>query len=390
MKNFCNLETLSTGLAMFAMFFGAGNIIFPLGLGQYAGDQTTVATLGLLITAVFMPFMGVLAMILFDGNYRAFFARIGKVPGFILALTIITLLGPLGSTPRCIALSYSTLKGTFPALSPILFSAFACIGIYLFSMQKNRILEILGYFLTPLLILSLASIMLIGFLHPSTIQENDTSSFKMFLHGLIEGYNTMDLLAAFFFSSTILGILKDKQTNYKKNSKDYLTLTLRASLIGGILLSLVYIGFSTIAAFHSHGLETANKEELLNAITLKIAGPYANLLICLTVTLACLTTAIALIYVFSDFVHKEVFLEKISYKATLAGALMLTFAISTLEFSGISAFLGPILQICYPGLILLTLLNIAYKLFGFQPVKVPIFLTFIIVGFIYFLGSSWF
>jgi len=384
MKNSWNLETFSTGLAMFAMFFGAGNVIFPLGIGQYAGDQNTVATLGLLLTAVLMPFMGVFAMILFDGNYQEFFARIGKIPGFILALTTITLLGPVGSTPRCIALTFSTLKSSLPNLSLPIFSAVACLVIYLLSMRKNRILGILGYVLTPLLIVSLASIVFIGFWHPSDVQMNEVPAFSMFLHGLKEGYNTMDLLAAFFFSSTILAILKSKQIENQQSGKGYIQLALRASLIGGLLLSAVYVGFSSVSAFHGSGLESVNKDELLNAITMKIAGPYANLLICLTVTLACLTTAIALISVFSDFAQKEIFLEKISYRMTLIGALLITYVISTLEFSGISAFLGPVLQICYPGLIVLTLLNIAYKLIKFKPVKTPVFLTFAVATFAYF------
>ena len=383
MKKFWNLETFSTGLAMFAMFFGAGNVIFPLSVGQYAGDQNIIAIFGLLLTAVLMPFAGVFGIILFDGSCSNFFDRIGKIPGFLLAFIIITLLGPVGSTPRCIALTYSTLKSTFPDLSSPLFSAFSCLVIYLFTVQKKRLLEILGFVLTPFLIISLTSIVLIGFLIPSNTQTSEISSLTMFLHGLKEGYNTMDLLAAFFFSSSILAILKSKQVENHEAGKGYIKLTLRASLIGATLLALVYIGFSSISSFHSGGLELTNKDELLNALTLKIAGPYANFLVCMTVTLACLTTAIALISVFTDFVQKNIFREKISYEMTLAGSLLITFAISTLEFKGISAFLGPILQISYPGLIVLTLLNIAYKLIGFKPIKTPVFITFVLAALIY-------
>lgn len=382
MKKIWNSTTISTGIAMFAMFFGAGNVIFPLGIGQYAGDQNAIATFGLLLTAVLMPFAGVFAMILFDGSYHHFFDRIGKIPGFLLAFMTITLLGPIGSTPRCIALTYTTLKSSFPSISATLFSAVACLVIYLFARQKKRILEILGYMLTPMLILCLSSIIFIGFLIPSEVLTNQTSSLSMFLHGLKEGYNTMDLLAAFFFSSAIISILKGKN---RENGNGYLELMLRSSLIGGILLALVYIGFSSISSFHNGGLELTSKDELLTALTLKIAGPYANLLVCLTVTLACLTTAIALISAFSDFAQKMVFLEKISYETTLTGALLITFAISTLQFTGISAFLDPILQICYPGLIVLTLLNIVYKLTGFKPIKTPVFVTFAIAAIIYFL-----
>lgn len=380
MKKIYRLETFSVGLAMFAMFFGAGNVIFPLGLGQHAQDQSPIATFGLLLTAVLMPFAGVFAMILYDGNCRKFFERIGKIPGFLLAFTIITLLGPAGSTPRCIALTYSTLKSSFPELSSTLFSGFACLIIFAFTLQKQRVITLLGYVLTPLLILSLTMIVAIGIYAPSHVQASGQSPLAMFMHGLSEGYNTMDLLAAFFFSSAILAVLREKQTI----TSNYINIAFKASIIGAILLAAVYIGFSSIAAFHGADLPVTNKDELLSALTLRIAGPYANMLVCMTVVLACLTTAIALISVFADFFQKEVLRGKISYETTLIGSLLMTFAVSTLQFTGISSFLGPVLQICYPALIVLTLLNIAYKLTGFRPVKVPVFAAFALSAFLYF------
>ena len=117
---------------------------------------------------------------------------------------------------------------------------------------------------------------------------------------------------------------------------------------------------------------------------MKIAGPYAGMLVCVAIALACLTTAIALISSFTDFIQREVFHEKISYEITLIGALLLTFFVSTFEFTGISLFLWPILQIFYPGLIALTFLNIAYKLTGFNTIKTPVFLTFALAMLIYF------
>lgn len=340
--------------------------------------------MGLLITAVVMPFAGVFAMILFDGNYRGFFDRLGKVPGFLLALAVITLLGPLGSTPRCIALTYSTLKSSIPSLEPISFSALACLVILLFTIRKNHILKLLGWILTPLLLGTLGAIVGLGLFTSAELQASDVEG-NMFLHGLQEGYNTMDLLAAFFFSSTILAILKERIADEDDHLRSYIHLSLQASLIGAFLLALVYIGFSFVAAFHGQDLAVDSKEELLTAISLKIAGPAAGLLVGTTITLACLTTAIALISVFSDFVQKEVFNQKISYEVTLVGALGITFLISTYQFTGISAFLGPILQVCYPGLIVLTFLNILYKITGFQPLKIPVFVTFAVSALLYFL-----
>ena len=123
-------------------------------------------------------------------------------------------------------------------------------------------------------------------------------------------------------------------------------------------------------------------------MTLKIAGPYAGILVCIAIALACLTTAIALISSFTDFMQREVFKGRISYEITLIAALILTFFVSTFEFTGISAFLWPILQICYPGLIVLTFLNIAHKLTGFKPLKVPVFLTFMASAIVYFMQNG--
>jgi LIVCS family branched-chain amino acid:cation transporter len=356
---FLKSESLAIGLAMFSMFFGAGNIIFPLAVGQFAADQNLYAILGLILTAALMPIAGVIAMILYDGSYRQFFGRIGKGPGFALALFIIALLGPLGSTPRCIALSYTTLKSSIPALSPTLFCALACSAVYLCAMRKKYLLTLLGWILTPVLLGSLTLIILLGFLSEPEVQNLHTGNDNLFWHGLKEGYNTMDLLAAFFFSSTILNVLKSKfQT---AGETHYLKTAFKASLIGAFLLAATYIGFSYLAALHGGGLETMSKDALLSALMVRVAGTYAGTLVCLTIAFACLTTAIALITAFADFVQNEMF-PKVRYEAILAASLLLTFFVSTFEFTGISAFLGPILQLCYPGLILLTFLNIASKL----------------------------
>lgn len=344
------------GLALFSMFFGAGNIIYPLSLGQYAGDKNFFAVAGLLLTAAVIPLAGVIAMVLFNGSYRNFFGVIGRVPGFFLSLMIISLLGPLGSTPRCIALSYATLKNIFFEIPLPLFSALACAVIFLFTVRKRHILTLLGWVLTPFLLFSLIAIIVLGLFNAPVAPTVDASALDMFFHGLGEGYNTMDLLAAFFFSSTIIRTLQSRDS-----VANPLRVAFEASMIAMVLLGAVYIGFSHIASLHAQDLVIGGKEELLSAISLKIAGPYAGLLVCTAIALACLTTAIALVAAFADFLQREVFSERVRYEAILIGTLFVTFFVSTFEFTGISVFLQPILQVCYPGLIALTLFNLAMK-----------------------------
>ena len=384
MKNFFTKQTLAAGLAMFSMFFGAGNIIYPLAVGQYAGDQNIYAMSGLILTAAVMPIAGVIAIILFDGDYKEFFGRLGKVPGFFLALLTISLLGPLGSTPRCITLAYTTIKSSFPDISSVWFSAISCLLIFVLTVRKNHIITILGWILTPLLLGSLATIIIIGFITAVDIQVVDVEPMQMFLHGLKEGYNTMDLLAAFFISSTVIASLKRITQQNPEAAPCYFGIAMKASLMGAALLAVVYVGFSYLAAFHGGALTIHGKDELLAALAMQLVGAHAGMLVCATVSLACLTTAIALTAAFTEFLHIHLFQEKIGYEMTLIGALCATFFMSTFEFTGISAFLWPILQICYPGLIVLTLLNIAYKLFNFTVIKGPVFCAFGLALYFYF------
>lgn len=371
-------NTISTGLAMFSMFFGAGNVVFPLALGQYAQDKNLFAILGLLISAVGVPFIGLISMTLFNGDYKEFFGRLGKIPGFLLAAAIMCLIGPFGAIPRCITLSYSTVKIFLPETSLMTFSFISCLIILALTIRKNNILDILGYVLTPFLVGSLAVIIAVGLWTAPSAPAADHSPFTIFFIGLLEGYQTMDLLGAFFFSSVVLTCL---ERSLNKNAKEsqyrrMIGLALRASVIGAGLLALTYVGFSYVTAFHSAALAGIPKDELAGRVANLVLGSYAGIFACGVVALACLTTAIALSSVFAEFLHKDVSFNKINYEGALIITLVISFFVSTLNFTGIAHIVAPILEICYPGLIVLSILNIAYKLYNFQPVKVPVFATF--------------
>jgi len=372
MKRLLQTDTILMGFAMFSMFFGAGNVIFPLAIGQQTSSHHFSGFLGLFLTAVITPYLGVIAMLLFDGNKAAFFSRLGKWPGFIVALIIMILLGPLGSTPRCIALSYSTLKSFIPGLSIVLFSAVSCGLIFFLTVSKKYIIDLLGAVLTPIFLLSLLIIIIAGIVKGESFTPYDGSHLDTFIYGLKEGYSTMDLLAAFFFSSAILKSIKMKasKTDIKKHAD--LKLAIKASILGGSLLGLTYLGFSTIAAFHGEGLLFAQKDQLLTLIVQRIAGKGSVILICSTVILACFTTAIALITVFAEFIEEDVLDKKVRYEWILAFSLLMTFFVATFDFNGISLFLIPILKLIYPSLIVLTLVNILYKLYSFKFVKLPV------------------
>ena len=349
------INYLTAGLTIFAMFFGAGNIFLPLALSQQALDKTPWALGGFLITAVGMPIAGLLAMFQFGGQIRLFFSRLGKIPGFCIAFLTIALLGPFGAAPRCITLAHSTMSTSIPGLSLILFSGIACALVFCFTYKKNRLLKLIGYVLAPIKVTLLIWIIVKGFIDaPGTdLISSNPSEVSHFWHGMKDGYMSMDLLAAFFFAPIIIASMT--RTDDEKTLSRFV---IKASAVGAFLLAAVYIGFCFLAYFYAAELQGVSSEKLLGVIAIKVLGPHAGLLMSLTVCFACLTTTIALIAAFANFLHKEVLKEKIGHIPVLMISLLTTFAVTTLEFQGIAHFLNPILTICYPVLILLTFYNL--------------------------------
>ncbi|NGX61896.1 MAG: Branched-chain amino acid transport system 2 carrier protein [Chlamydiae bacterium] len=363
----------STGLAMFAMFFGAGNIVFPLAMGQIAQDKNAFGITGLLITAVFVPLTGLLAMLLFEGDFQSFFKRVGKVPGYLIMLLILGLIGPFGGIPRCMTISHSTLHACgLEDLSLPLFALVSCVAIFLFTFRPSKLLPLLGFVLTPLLLLSLFVIIMKGLWGIPPTTATLQTRWEVFSKGVLEGYNTMDLLASFFFSSVVLVSLRNGQAADKiplNENKRLLNIAIFGSLLAACLLTTIYVCFSFLSSGYSNTLPDVPNHQLLGALAYHILGPYAGMVAGAVVSFACLTTEIALTAVFAGFLHKNLFKEKGSYTFFVLVTLVLAFIVSSLHFEGISAFIVPILQLFYPALIVLSVANLLNKLYGFQPVK---------------------
>jgi LIVCS family branched-chain amino acid:cation transporter len=386
MKRFFTNHTLATGLAMFSMFFGAGNVVFPLLLGQYAGDKNLFAMLGMFITAIIVPFTGLLTMMLFEGDYKAFFARVGRLPGYFVAVLILMLIGPFGGIPRCIALSYATVTLSLPEMPLWLFSLIACALTFVFSVRKSKVLDLLGYVLTPLLLVSLAVIVIKGLISHPESSQCDASNVQVFMHGLKEGYNTLDLLAAFFFSTVIVNSLRSRfGADISMQNKKMSRIITRASLIGAILLGAIYTGLSFVAAYYGPQTDQVPPDQLLGAIAFKLLGSEAGLIANIAVALACLTTAITLAAVFADALSKEIFKGRVGYVPSLVMTLTVAYLVSYLRFTGIVKLIAPLVVVSYPALIVLCLLSLAHKIKNVQSVKAPVFVMLVISAVAYLL-----
>lgn len=357
------LLILSTGFALFSMFFGSGNLVFPIVVGEESGGHTFWASLGILITGVLVPFLGVFGMMLYKGDIQSFFSFFGKKGTFWFSLCALALMGPFGVLARCLTVAHGAFQHVFPGAGLIITSLLLCTVIFFLTVNKNKIVTVLGTVLTPFLLLSIALIAFFGLSNESMMESMPTYSFAAFKNGFFQGYQTMDLLAAFFFSTFVINHLRSVK------NEESMKVFSRAALIGGSILSFVYIALVCLGWIYAPILADHLPQERLGIIAMQALGPMATPVICLAVVLACLTTAIVLASLFADFLRKEVFKDKMGNKTALFITLVISFLVSTLEFSGIARFLGPILETVYPALILLTLLNIARKVWNFIPAE---------------------
>ena len=376
----------TTGLALFSMFFGAGNLIFPLLIGKSVGENVWFAILGLSLTAVIVPFLGLGAMVLFQGDYRRFFGRIGKIPGLGLLLLLQLILGPLGVIPRLVTLMHAMAK-PYLNMPLIVFSILITGIIFVGSFRRHWFIGLLGKILTPVLLLSLTALVFFSLTDGSSFQAVGTSPNSCFLQGLLGGYNTMDLIAAFLFATVILPHFH-KETALEHPQQRHRSLLRKiffSSLIAASLLLLTYIGLCLVSAKHGWTLDAAcPAEQMLSAIAIKLLGPVGGFIAAVAVITACLTTAMVLVPIFADYLSKDLCKDKLSSQASLIITLVATTLVASMGFGNIAAFLGPILQIVYPGLILLSLLNLLHSLYGYQMVKLPVFFALVASAIIYF------
>lgn len=364
-------SALSTGLALFSMFFGSGNLVFPIVVGELSNGHFSLASLGILITGVLVPFLGVAAMLLYKGDTQSFFGRVGKPATFWFPLIALSLMGPFGVMARCITVAFGSFHQIMPDVSLPIFSLIFAALIFITTWSKSKIVPLLGSILTPILLLSLFAIAFFGIakggLPAVTVAEGSWDAFK---NGFFQGYQTMDLLASFFFSTFVIKMLQDSQ---KDQSKDRtFPLFLKASCIAGGLLALIYCFLVLLGASYAPLLASVPPEEMLGAIAQQALGSFAAPIVCITVVLACLTTALVLADLFAEFLQSQVLKNKINASSSMLITLGIGFAVSTLEFSGIAKFLAPILETIYPSLILLTLVNIGHKVWQWNFVRLPI------------------
>lgn len=377
-------DTLTIGLMLFALFFGAGNLVFPAMLGQNAGDQFWQANLGFLITGVGLPLLGTLALG-FSGskNLLALTSRVH--PWFAVCYTTVLYLtiGPLFAMPRTGSVSYEIGIKPFIEIQhgPLGLAVFTVLfyGVtLLFSINPARMVDIVGKILTPVLIACIALLAIAAFTSPLGEPQEPTAGYasQAFFTGFQEGYLTMDTLAAFVFGIIVINAIQAKGVSERKSM---LFVCFQAALIAAAILaviytSLAYIGASSVTAF---GL-LANGGEVLSLATSHYFGTFGGVVLGVIVLLACLTTSIGLTASCSSYFHKLI--PGMSYQSICIVLSVISALLANIGLNQLITISVPVLTILYPLAIVLILLTFLHDLFkGKRAVYgISLLLTFLV------------
>lgn len=381
---------LVIGVMLFALFFGAGNLIFPASLGQNAGTNVWPAVIGFLATGIGLPFLGTLAMG-FSGskNLQDLSSRVNPIFAVIFTSLLYLTIGPFFALPRTGAVSYEI------GIQPFINADYAQIGLLvftilffgitlLFSLNPSKIVDNVGKYLSPGIIIGLFILLLFVVLKPMGGFEAPHGSYvdNAFMTGFTEGYNTMDALASLVFGIIVINAVRSMGVN---STKGIISATAKSGGIAVFFLGVIYAGIAYLGATSTSlfGLFD-NGGPVLSSASEHYFGSFGAVLLSVIIFLACLTTSIGLTTACGEYFHT--LMPKISYKAFVIFFSVFTCIIANFGLSNIITYSIPVLMLLYPLAIVLILLTFLSPLFNharivYVSVVLVTFLISIIDGF---------
>ena len=363
-------ETLAVASMLFGLFFGAGNLIFPVHMGQAAGSHSVVATLGFVITGVGLPLLGVAAMgISRSESLMDLAGQAGRGYGVFFTVLLYLTIGPCFAIPRCASTSFTV--GVAPLLSQgqqklwlLAFSTVFFLLVLYFSLRPSGILTWVGRVINPIFLVFLSTLVIASMVSPmakvaEVAPEGDYVSHAL-MTGFLEGYNTMDTLAALAFGITVIQVLRQLGV---KRPEDLAANTCLSGLFSCLLMALIYALITWMGA-QSRGVfaTSENGGIALADIATHYFGRAGQLILAATVTLACLKTSIGLVTSCAETF--ALLCPNLSYKAWTVLFSLFPLVVSNLGLTTIINFSLPVLMLLYPLSITLILLTLFGKLFG--------------------------
>ena len=364
-------ELLAVGSMLFGLFFGAGNLIFPASMGQLAGSRVLTASAGLLVTGVGLPLLGVAALgISRCDGLAALTRRVGKNYSLFFTCLLYLTIGPFFAIPRCATVPFEV--GVAPALGGgggqgalALFSLVFFGAVLWFSLRPGKILTWVGKVLNPLFLVCLAVLVVTALVRPmgplDAAAPEGAFAQSAFVGGFLEGYNTMDALAGLAFGIVVVQVIRGLGVT---EPGAVAVNTVAAGCLGCGLMGVIYLAVAVVGA-ESRGLYPAasNGGEALLTIARHYFGAFGAVILAVTVTFACVKTAVGLITSCSQ-TFCELFPHGPSYRVWAVGFCLFSFGAANFGLETILAWATPVLMFLYPLAITLILLSLAGGLFG--------------------------
>lgn len=364
-------ETVFVASMLFGMFFGAGNLIFPVSMGQLSGSNMWQAAAGFLITGVGMPLLGVAALgISREDGLMGLSSRVGRRYGKFFTCILYLTIGPFFAIPRCATVAYTVgveriIPDSMQTAVLAVFSLLFFAAVLFFSLRPGEILTWIGKVLNPLFLLFLGLLVIRALLSPmgsiSGAAPEGAYAAGAFYQGFLEGYNTMDALAGLAFGIIVVNVIRDLGV---ENPGDVAKNTVRSGILSSVLMAVIYVLVTVVGAQSREVFPpSSNGGEALALIAGHYFGPAGAVILAVTVTLACLKTAVGLITSCGETFQK-IFPKGPSYRIWAVLFSTLSFLIANLGLDAIVSWSKPVLLFLYPLAITLILLTLFGRLFG--------------------------
>lgn len=389
MKTLTRSEFIVISLMLFSMFFGAGNFIFPPMLGKESGEIFYETILYFCVTAVLLPVLGV-AAVARCGSVQALTGRVDKFFGPIFIVLIYLSIGPFLAIPRAANLPFEV--GVAPVVGEaktqwlIIWSVFFFVMNFIVSVNKSKVVEVLGKWLTPILLLMIALLVVAAVFAdtPALAAPAGKYATAPTSTAFLAGYDTMDAMAAIVFGIVVVNVLRDFGV---KDGKTLVQTTIKSGIFAGALLSIIYIALAYLGAATAGAItETSNGAEILAKSAEFLFGSAGQIILGIALFLACLTTTVGLTTSGSDYFNSLA--PKVSYKAWCVIFSVVSALMANIGLSGILKIGVPILVAFYPVVIVLVLLALIDNLIDSSKLiyRACIYIT-LVTGLIYSLGS---
>lgn len=382
---------LIVGLTLFSMFFGAGNLIFPPYLAAQAGTSVWIAVLGFLISAVGLPILGVVAVAR-SGGLEKLAGRVHPIFAFIFTILIYLSIGPCLAIPRTAGTSFEMavlpfINGEGQQIGQLFYSIAFFAAATMLAYHPDKLTERLGKVLCPTLLILILILFIGSLIRPIGVFASPSESYQAIpaVKGFLEGYQTMDTIAALNFGIIIalniraLGITKDDKV---------VKSTIQSGVMAGILLSLVYLALAYVGAQAGPNAQNLdNGARVLTFVVGEIYGKAGSILLGFIFLIACLNTCVGLLSCCSEYFIT--LFPKISYRAFVTLFALTSILVANAGLTRILAFSVPVLNAIYPVAIVLIVLSFCHNGTGKRKRIYPVSILFtVVVSIIYALEQS--